>query len=184
MKHHQRTLGKNDEWLTPPEIMERLGSFDLDPCAATAPGRRWARTNISKSCDGLAVSSWCVEFECSTTRSRVWLNPPFNRYERPKWMKKMAEHGNGIMLIPAATETKAFFDYVWTKANAVCFVKGRPHFHYRDGKRASFNCGTAIALVAYGTENVEALVRSNLGKVVIVNQPVSKAEGTPQLSAS
>ena len=78
----------------------------------------------------------------------------------------MAEHGNGIMLIPAATETKAFFDYVWSKADAVCFVKGRPHFHYVNGKRASFNCGTAICLVAYGYKNVAALVRASLGKTV------------------
>lgn len=30
---HEATLGKNNEWLTPPEIIKSLGEFDLDPCA-------------------------------------------------------------------------------------------------------------------------------------------------------
>lgn len=81
-------------------------------------------------------------------------------------MKKMAEHGNGIMLIPAATETGAFAEYVWKQASAVCFIQGRPHFHFVDGKRASFNCGTAIALAAYGSDNARILDLAGLGKVV------------------
>lgn len=84
-------------------------------------------------------------------------------------MRKMADHGNGIMLIPAATETRAFDEFVWQRADAVCFVKGRPHFHYVDGGRASFNCGTAIVLVAYGQENVEILLNSGLGKTLRLN---------------
>ena len=75
----------------------------------------------------------------------------------------MAEHGDGIMLIPAATETKAFEEWVWKRATAVCFLRGRPHFHFVDGTRASFNCGTAIALVAYGDMNAEILSASGLG---------------------
>jgi hypothetical protein len=30
---HQSARMKNDEWLTPPEILAKLGEFDLDPCA-------------------------------------------------------------------------------------------------------------------------------------------------------
>lgn len=169
MKHHQRTIGKNDEWLTPPEIFNALGPFDLDP--ASVQGRigyslPWpmASMNISPDMDGMKDAWW--EDRQPGQKLRVWLNPPFNRYERPKWMKKMAEHGNGIMLIPAATETRAFFDYVWSKADAICFVKGRPHFHYVDGRRASFNCGTAIALIAYGKLNALVLETANLGKFI------------------
>ncbi len=29
MKQHQKTIGKTVEWLTPPEIVKALGSFDF-----------------------------------------------------------------------------------------------------------------------------------------------------------
>lgn len=156
MKQHQRAIGKNDEWITPPQIVRSLGEFDLDPCSPIETPIRFSEKWFTIEDDGIK-SPW---------DGRVWLNPPFNRYERPRWMRKMAEHGNGIMLIPAATETDAFDRWVWKRADAVCFVKGRPHFYYVDGVRAKANCGTAIALVAYGEDNVRSLELSGLGRVV------------------
>jgi len=153
VKAHQKTIGLNDEWLTPRWILEPLGEFDLDP--ASPENRPWptAKAHISEKGDGLHAA-WI---------GRVWLNPPFNRYQRPKWMKAMAEHGNGIMLIPAATETDSFTKWVWQRADAVCFVRTRPHFHFVDGARARANCGCSIVLVAYGHENALILQRSGLG---------------------
>ncbi len=78
-------------------------------------------------------------------------------------MRKMAAHGNGIMLIPAATETKAFYKWVWDRADGVCFIRKRPHFCYVDGTEAKANCGTAICLVAYGKSNAQVLEDSGLG---------------------
>lgn len=158
MKAHQRTIGKNDEWLTPPSILDALGRFDLDPCAPINRPWETAEVCLTELDDGLRAE-W---------QGRVWCNPPFDRRQRPLWMKKMAEHHDGIMLIPAATETKAFDKYVWKMADAVCFVKGRPHFHFVDGSRASFNCGTAIALVAYGAENAKTLIESDLGHTILI----------------
>jgi len=156
MKAHQNTIGKNDEWLTPLSIIEALGKFDLDPCAPLVRPWDTARRHFTEVDDGLSME-WF---------GRVWLNPPFNRYERPKWMEKAASHGNTIMLIPCATETKAFFDHIWSKADSILFVKTRPHFHYVDGTRAKANCGTAICLAAYGMDNSHALERSGLGKFI------------------
>ena len=159
MKTHQKPEGNNDEWLTPPEIIKALGEFDLDPCSPTVRPWSTAKQHIALPSDGLD-HPW---------NGRVWLNPPFNRYERPRWMAKMARHGNGIMLVPAATETEAFDSYIWKAATAVCFVKGRIHFHYVDGTRAKPNCGTAISLVAYGEENAKALFESQLGQFFRIN---------------
>jgi hypothetical protein len=173
MKQHQRTEGMNDEWLTPPEILAALGSFDLDPCAPASRPWPTARDHISLPADGLAAEWW----------GRVWCNPPFNRYARPRWMRKMADHGNGIMLIPAATETEAFDAQVWKRADAVCFVKTRPHFHFVDGRRARANCGTAIALVAYGEANAAQLQAANLGQTLKLNVAVQPPAGdTPETS--
>ena len=31
---------KNDEWLTPPHVLQALGPFDLDPCAPVMSAQR------------------------------------------------------------------------------------------------------------------------------------------------
>lgn len=152
---HQSARMKNDEWLTPPEIMAKLGKFDLDPCSPI--NRPWptAGQHFTVMDNGLQ-QPW---------NGRVWCNPPFGR-EAVKWLRRMADHGNGIALIPARTETAMFYETVWSAADAVLFIHGRPHFHYVDGSRAPFNSGAPICLVAYGENNVEALEQSCLGATV------------------
>lgn len=163
MKSHQRTVGKTDIWLTPPEILSALGVFDLDPCAAPQVRLKCASRNFAlPGNDGLR-RKWSFR---GMKKPRVWCNPPFNRYQRPRWMKAMAEHGNGILLIPAATETKAFYDWVWGRAHAICFLRGRPHFLHASGERAKANCGCSIALVAYGNSNAKTLAKANLGRTI------------------
>ena len=152
---HQSAAMKSEVWLTPPEILEALGTFDLDPCAPAVRPWEMARDHISLPADGLAAE-W---------RGRVWLNPPFGS-KAAAWLRKMKAHGNGIALIPARTETAMFYESVWGGGDAVCFLKGRPHFHRVDGTRAPFNSGAPICLVAYGRDNVEALERASLGVVV------------------
>jgi hypothetical protein len=157
MSGHQSARMGSDTWLTPPEWISTLGPFDLDPaCPPVMPWPTAARM-LTEAEDGLA-EPWI---------GRVWLNPPFG-LRAAKWLRKLSEHGDGIALIPARTETVMFYESVWGKAQAVCFVKGRPHFHYPDGKRAPFNSGAPIALVAYGVENAERLMGANLGITLIV----------------
>lgn len=156
MSGHQSAKAGTTTWLTPPEILEPLGKFDLDPCAAPSP-RPWptATRHIELPECGLSAK-WS---------GRVWLNPPFGREARA-WLLKLAAHGDGIALIPARTETEMFYESVWQIADAVCFIKGRPHFRRPDGTRASFNSGAPICLVAYGYGNAAVLRRSGLGQVV------------------
>ncbi len=146
---HQSASAKTHTWLTPPDILDALGSFDLDPCACPDP-RPWstAETHWTRE-DAPLKREWF---------GRVWLNPPFG----PKplvtaFMKRMAQHRRGIALLFARTETELFFDTVWTQASAVLFLKGRPHFHRADGKRASANSGCPIVLVAYGLTDMDIL---------------------------
>jgi hypothetical protein len=96
---------------------------------------------------------------------RVWLNPPFGK-QAAAWLEKLAQHGNGIALIPARTETRMFFESVWPKATTVLFVCRRPHFHRPDGIRAANNSGAPIALVAYGKDNARILRGCGLGVCV------------------
>ncbi len=157
LSSHQSARMKNDEWLTPPEILAALGKFDLDPCAPVLRPWDTASHHYTVVDNGLH-HPW---------RGRVWCNPPFGR-EAVKWLRRMVEHGNGIALVPARTETAMFYECVWKAAQAVLFVKGRPHFHYVDGRRAAANSGAPICLVAYGAANAAALRASGLGHVAEV----------------
>ena len=155
LSSHQSARMKNDERLTPPEIVAALGAFDLDPCSPVVRPWDTAEKHFTVEDDGL-VQPWS---------GRVWCNPPFGR-EAVKWLRRMVEHGNGVALIPARTETAMFYEAVWGAADAVLFIQGRPHFHYVDGRRAPANSGAPICLVAYGVANVAALERSGLGVVL------------------
>ena len=158
MKSHQTSVGENDEWLTPRGIMEVLGKFDLDPCAPVLRPWDTATHHYTLEDDGLS-KPWF---------GRVWLNPPFNRYERGKWMQLMAEHNNGIMLIPAACETRHFQTWVFPRASGLLMLNHRPHFHYVDGTKARANSGCTICLVAYGEQNFQILEQCGLGTPLVV----------------
>lgn len=158
LSSHQKN-GGHDEWLTPPEIVAALGPFDLDPCAPITRPWATAAMHYTREDDGMSMS-W---------GGRVWLNPPFGR-EAVRWLRKLVKHGNGIALVPARTETAMFYECVWDVADAVLFMKGRPHFHYVDGRRAAANSGAPICLIAYGADNAQALHACGLGKVLEMAQ--------------
>jgi len=151
MGAHQSAAMKNDEWLTPPEIIRALGSFDTDPCSPIARPWDTAGRHFSVLDDGLK-QQWT---------GRVWLNPPYG-LESSKWLERLADHGNGIALIFARTETAMFFEHVWEKATALLFLKGRLFFHYVDGRKAKANAGAPSVLVAYGEHNAAALLQSGI----------------------
>lgn len=160
--HSEPTRGKNDEWLTPPEIIEALGPFDLDPCAPV--NRPWstAARHLTTEDDGLAVVWGADEF--------VWLNPPYGR-QTWTWLDRLAhhaEHGRGgIALTFARTETAGFFRSVWGRADSVLFLEGRLHFHYVTGERAQANSGAPSCLVAYGGEATDRLVNRGPSGVLV-----------------
>lgn len=165
MGSHQSANAKTTTWLTPPEILEELGPFDLDPCAAPSP-RPWpsASRHIELPEDGLAAD-W---------EGRVWLNPPYS-FAAWTWLAKLAEHGDGIALIFARTETAGFVREVWGKATAVLFLHGRLHFHHADGTRAAANSGAPSVLVAYGPAAALRLATADLdGTFVMLRTGVTR----------
>jgi hypothetical protein len=134
-----------DEWLTPPEITQQLGPFDLDPCSPI--NRPWdtAKKHYTELDNGL-ILPW---------EGKVWCNPPYGD-QTHIWLKKCAEHNNTIALIFARTETKMFFEYVWNKASALLFIKGRIKFYHVSGIQAQA-AGAPSVLIAYGNQNAEIL---------------------------
>lgn len=90
------------------------------------------------------------------------MNPPYNRDKVDRWLDRLADHGNGIALIFARTETQTFFDHVWGKASSLRFIEGRVYFHYEDGERARNNAGGPSVLVGYGAEADQRLRNSEI----------------------
>jgi len=145
---HEEPQAKTHIWLTPPYIIDALGPFDLDPCAAPEP-RPWdtAKTHWGRGDNSLG-REWT---------GRVWLNPP---YGPPPiigpWLRRMKEHNHGTALIFARTETALFFKTVWPVARAALFLKGRLTFYRPDGTHPGTTrdhggaAGAPSVLVAYG----------------------------------
>ena len=134
----ERTVSK-DEWLTPKHIIDALGPFDLDPCAPVVRPWPTAAKHYTIQDDGLK----------QTWSGFVWCNPPYGR-QTGVWLKRMAEHNNGIALTFARTETRMFFDTVWREASALLFLKGRLSFVDTSGKAADNSAGAPSVLIAYG----------------------------------
>ena len=141
-----------NEWYTPACITDPLGPFDLDPAAPEVEHRRIAAREYTKADDGLA-QPWS---------GRVWLNPPFSQPLLRQFVHRMAQHGNGIMLIPCrGFDTAWFQEDVFGKATALLFVKGRLSFTGPCGRRG-VHPPIGTLLVAYGEGNADILEHSGI----------------------
>lgn len=151
---HESAVSETVVWLTPPSIIEALGPFDLDPCSPEVRPFETAARYYTEADDGLA-QPWS---------GTVWMNPPYGR-GMELWMQRIAEHGDGIALIFARTETKTFFDWIWDQASAMVFIKGRVRFHRPDGTQAAA-AGAPSVLIAYGDDCAERLRKATVDGTV------------------
>jgi len=139
---HERTRSRTTDWITPQQIIQALGPFDFDPCASTSMPWPTASHMNAGPIDGLTIP-WS---------GRVWLNPPYGKKEIVPFLKRMADHGNGIGLYPARTDTRWFHDFVVSAATALFFKCGRISFCQPDGSKGPQNTvGSVFAL--YGEHN-------------------------------
>lgn len=119
---------RTDQWATPQAFFDALNAefrFTLDPCADDFNHK--CPKYFTAEQDGL-MQDWNGE--------TVFCNPPYGR-ELPRWIKKChdeARHATVVMLIPARTDTAAFHDYIYNKAE-IRFVRGRLKFG--DSKNAA-----------------------------------------------
>ena len=108
---------------TPKYLFDRISSifnFSLDVCAL--PENAKCESYYTPKDDGLS-KPW---------RGGVWCNPPYGR-EISSWVKKAYEESQKeynsfvLMLLPARTDTKWWWDWVQGKAT-LFFIKGRVKF--------------------------------------------------------
>ena len=153
--HTTPNEGASPDWLTPPELIDALGPFDLDPCASVNQPWRTATRQYHLPANGL-ILPW---------HGFLWCNPPYGR-DTWAWLDRMAEHRNGIALTIARTETVGFFEQVWKKADSLLFLEGRLFFHHPvTGARAASNSGGPSVLIGYGDMATSRLVDLEKGGV-------------------
>ena len=108
---------------TPKYLFDKISSifnFSLDVCAL--PENAKCESYYTPKDDGLS-KPW---------RGGVWCNPPYGR-EISSWVKKAYEESQKeynsfvLMLLPARTDTKWWWDWVQGKAT-LFFIKGRVKF--------------------------------------------------------
>ena len=155
---HQTTVGKSQTHITPRWIIDALGPFDLDPCAADPRPWDCATHNFTHAQDGLRHGLSWFGF--------VWLNPPFDRYEVSEWIWKLAAHNNGIALLHARTETE-WFRPCWQRAQAILFMDRRISFCRPDGSEQLANSGAPPVLVAFGQEAARCIATSGISGALV-----------------
>lgn len=122
--NNQMMSSKRQNWRTPKLVYNELNKefcFDFDPCLF--------ETNTIHIKDMLG-SSW--------NGKSIFVNPPYKYLAL--WIKKCHDECTKgktvVMLIPSRTDTKAFHDYIYNKAE-LRFIKGRLCFD-DSGKPAPF----------------------------------------------
>lgn len=113
-----------EDWETPIDffnILDEEFHFSLDPCADH--NNHKCDKYYTKEQDGLS-QDW--------GGNSVFCNPPYGRESTARWIKKCSEEARKpnttvVMLIPSRTDTKAFHEYIYGKAE-IRFVKGRLKF--------------------------------------------------------
>lgn len=142
-------------WLTPPKILNSLGVFDLDPCAAPIP-RPW----------DTAKEMWTLPDTDGLSRDwhgRVFLNPPYgNTKVFDAFMERMAKHGNGISLVFARTDAKWFSRWVYPYCTALFFLTPRLSFYKPDGTVYPNKAGGPSVLISYSIVDKKSLQESGL----------------------
>ena len=144
---------KDDEYLTPPDLVEALGPFDLDPCAATKMPWRTARVMLTVKDDGLATD-W-------SGYGRVFMNPPYSKVL--PWAQKLAAHGSGIALVSAKSMETQWGQLLLSSCHAALWLDERLAFFRSDGKQTTgkFLSNVLIAMSQADRKMLEALNKNS-----------------------
>lgn len=140
-------IGKSDEWYTPKYVFDAMETrFDLDVSAPqkSCPANLFCETSFT---DGALEKEWF---------GFVWMNPPFGgRNGTVPWLKKLAEHGNGVALVPDSTSAKWWQEAAKASAG-VLFTNGRVKFIDENGNVGN-SPANGTSLMAFGWMAAHAL---------------------------
>lgn len=145
---HQSANVKTDEYITPKEIVQALGIFDIDPCSPVLRPWDTAKLHYTVNDNGLK-QVW---------KGRTWLNPPYSTIKA--WLCKMSLHKDGILLVFNRSDRDDHHRYVYPHADSMFIRYGRITFCDITGKPYAANGGAPNIFFAFGEQNSDALADS------------------------
>lgn len=156
MSAGRKALSKNKSWGTPQKYVSAVknvfgGYIDLDPCSNEYSIVKAKTEFLLPFNDGL-LEKWNFK--------NIYVNPPYGiDKERntsiKEWFKKTIEtrikyNSNIIMLVPVATNTNHWKQYVFGKANVICFLSDTRLKFLENGQDTGKGAPMACAMLYYG----------------------------------
>ena len=122
MVFRTRTENSKDHFETPPEIWNPLNDrFHFTVDAAASEENALCPVYFTQENSALEALVW------GTPDDVVWLNPPYKNIS--PWLKKAYEQlCTVVCLIPVATATRHWWEYVFPKAAEIIFIVPRVQF--------------------------------------------------------
>lgn len=144
------------DWCTPPKYVKAVkevfrGRIALDPCS-----NKWSIVR--------AETEFCLPGQDGLKEEwnfpTIYVNPPYgadrkNRTTIKHWLAKCADafnrhHAEVLALVPVATNTRHWKDYVWGQATGVCFLYDTRLRFLVNGKDGGKGAPMACAMVYWG----------------------------------
>jgi hypothetical protein len=151
-----KKLNTSDDFLTPPELVEAMGEFDLDPCSSHRQCHHLAKRAYRFPEDNGLLLPW---------EGAVFVNPPFS--ELQSWISRFVLHANGVLLVPARVEVSWFWK-LWHHCDGIFLTKGPVKYLCPEGKSPPRFFGGAFC--AIGGANVQRLHNIPLKGVLITER--------------
>ena len=177
----RKSLSITKDWCTPHKYVDAVRNFfgghiDLDPCS-----NEYSIVNADieyrlPKLDGLK-ETWNFKM--------IYVNPPYGidkeRHTSIKdWIKRCESanrihHSEVLALIPVAVNTKHWKDYVFGKANSICFLADTRLKFIINGESENKGAPMACAIVYWGNNTVRFYdIFSQFGAVVNITDLIEK----------
>jgi hypothetical protein len=158
MSAGRSVISISQTWCTPPKYVRAVrevfgGTIALDPCSNRHSVVGAEVEYQLPDADGLQ-GSW--DFPT------IYVNPPYGADRHrgttiKDWLRRCAraraEHGSEVLsLVPVATNTKHWKDYVWGVADAVCFLYDTRLRFLVDGRDEGKGAPMSCAMIYWGKQ--------------------------------
>lgn len=151
----RRAVSETKNWCTPKKYVDAVtevfnGSIDLDPCSNKDSIVNADTEYMLPEIDGL-ISSWNFD--------HIYVNPPYgsnreNRTTIRDWFVKIAEArscGSEIIaLVPVATNTAHWKDFVYPVATSICFLYDTRLKFFINGREDTKGAPMSCCAIYYG----------------------------------
>ncbi len=172
----RHAISETKNWCTPKKYVDAVsavfgGRIDLDPCSNRDSIVNATVEYIYPENDGL-VDSWDYQ--------NIYVNPPYgnnreNKTSIKNWFARIAQarlNGSQIIaLVPVATNTSHWKEYVYPVASSICFLYDTRLKFFIDGREDTKGAPMSCCAIYYGDDqDTFAKVFSNYGAVVSLSR--------------